>query len=194
MSVDTGRTVGTEDAIAGGTGGDGTGAAPHHRHHRDGGVTFWVAVVLGWAVIILGLRAGLNDREFRPGELVRWVAGGLVLHDAIWLTVVAVAGAALARAVRGRVPVVFGWALGTTAVLVVVAWPFVRGYGRRSDLPSALDRNYAQGLLAYVAVVWVAAAAWWVIARRRDTGASPVDDRARSGAADGVPQRDEVES
>ena len=47
----------------------------------------------------------------------------------------------------------------TSAVLVAIAWPFVRGYGRRSGNPSLLPRNYAVGLAAYLAVIWIVALA-----------------------------------
>jgi len=125
--------------------------------HRDGGIVFWMGAVVGWAIIVLGIRMGLNDRELKPGLLLKWIVGGLVLHDALWLPLVAVVGAGLAAATRRRVPVVFGWAAGTTAVLTLIAWPFMRGYGRRPDVPSALQRNYAHGLLVYLAIVWLLA-------------------------------------
>ena len=76
--------------------------------HRDGGIVFWVGAVVGWVIIILGIRMGLNDRELKPGLLMTWIFGGLVLHDALWLPVVAVVGAGLATATRRRVPVVLG--------------------------------------------------------------------------------------
>jgi high-affinity Fe2+/Pb2+ permease len=146
---------------------DGSGPTANAITDRDGGPTFWIATVVGWAIIVLGIRMGLNDREFEPASLARWVAGGLIVHDAIWLTAVAIVGALIAYALRGRVPVVIGWALATTAVLTVIAWPFVRGYGRRADLPSALQRNYARGLLAYIAVTWLLALAVLAVGRIR---------------------------
>jgi hypothetical protein len=41
----------------------------------------------------------------------------------------------------------------------VVAWPFVRGYGRQPGNPSLLPRNYAAGLAAYLAAIWTVALA-----------------------------------
>lgn len=140
---------------------------PIEEATRDGGATFWIATAVGWAIILFGVRLGLSDRELEPWSLARWFAGGLVLHDLIWLSLVAIVGALLAFLLRGRVPVVLGWAIATTAVLTVIAWPFVRGYGRRPDVPSALQRNYAQGLLAYIAVTWLLALAVFAVGRRR---------------------------
>ena len=146
----------------------------HETVHRDGGLVFWAGAILGWAIILLGIRAALNDRELKPGSLFKWIIGGLVLHDALWLPVVAVVGAGLAALTRRRVPVVFGWAAGTTAVLTLIAWPFVRGYGRRADVPSALQRNYASGLLVYVAIVWLLALMMTIAGRIRKRRPPPV--------------------
>jgi hypothetical protein len=134
---------------------------------RDGGVVFWIGAVVGWAIIVIGIRMGLHDREVKPELLVKWVAGGLVLHDAVWLPVIAVAGAVVAFALRRAVPVVLAWAAATTAVLTLIAWPFVRGYGRRPDVPSALQRNYAHGLLVYIAITWLIAIVVVVVGRIR---------------------------
>ena len=42
----------------------------------------------------------------------------------------------------------------------VVAWPFLRGYGRTPSVPSLLDRPYGTGFLALIAVVGTIALAW----------------------------------
>lgn len=124
--------------------------------HSTGGATFWMGAVVGWSVIIVGIRMGLHDREHKPGLLLKWVVGGLPIHDLVWLHGVAVTGVLATVVLRYRMPAVIAWAAATTIVMTF-AWPFVRGYGRRSDHPSALPRNYAHGLLAYIAVMWVIA-------------------------------------
>ena len=106
-------------------------------------------------IIVVGVRMGLHDREFKPGLLVKWVVGGLLLHDLVWLPVVAVVGALIAAVLRRRIPLAIAWATATTMVMTLIAWPFMRGYGRRADNPSALPRNYAHGLLVYIAVTWL---------------------------------------
>ncbi len=87
-------------------------------------------------------------------------------------SLVAVIGAGLAAATKRTVPVVFGWAASTTAVLTLIAWPFLRGYGRRADVPSALQRNYAQGLLVYVAITWALAVFVFAAGRFRQRDAA----------------------
>lgn len=139
------------------------------RHHsqRDGGPAFWIGIVVDWAIIVIGIRMGLHDRELEPGLLVRWSIGGLILHDALWLPFVAAVGAGLAVLGRRRVPFAITWATATSAVLALIAWPFVRGYGRRADVPSALQRNYAHGLVMYVAAVWLVAVVVVLVGRVR---------------------------
>jgi hypothetical protein len=85
------------------------------------------------------------------------VFGGALVHDLLWLPVVALAGVVVSRVAKRRPPRVLLWALATSAVLAVVAWPFVRGYGRRPGDPSLLPRNYAAGLATYLAVIWTVA-------------------------------------
>lgn len=149
---------------------DTTGVPPEPVARSEGGVAFWIGAVAGWFVIGLGVRMGLHDRELKPWLLVKWVVAALVLHDAVWLTVVAGVGVAGGIAFRHRrVPITLAWATATSAVLVAIGWPFVRGYGRRPDVPSALQRNYARGLLVYIAIVWLIAIAAGGIARRRRT-------------------------
>jgi hypothetical protein len=128
--------------------------------HRDGGRLFWVTTALGWCIIAGAITGAITDRrDAQPLQLVRWVLGGALVHDLLWLPIVALVGAVLARATRGHLPRVVLWALATSAVLAAVAWPFVRGYGRQPGNPSLLPRNYAVGLATYLAVIWVVALA-----------------------------------
>ena len=122
-----------------------------------GGAGFWIGFVFGWAVIIGGIRLAMHDREVKPMLLLKWLAGGLILHDAVWLPLLALSTAVAMIVARRRVSALVAWAAMTSAVLALIAWPFVRGYGRRADVPSALQRNYAHGLIEYVGVTWLIA-------------------------------------
>jgi len=51
--------------------------------------------------------------------------------------------------------------------LTLIARPFVRGYGRRADVPSALQRSYARGLIVYLMVIWLIAVAVFAVGRIR---------------------------
>jgi hypothetical protein len=136
--------------------------------HRDGGRLFWTTTALGWIIIAGAVVGAFSDRrDARPLQLVRWVIGGALIHDLLWLPLVALAGVALTRATRGRLPRVVTWGLATSVVLVIVAWPFVRGYGRQRGNPSLLPRNYAAGLAAYLALIWLVVLGFLVVGALR---------------------------
>ncbi len=138
------------------------------RQHRDGGWVFWSSVVVGWAVIGFAVRGLLQQRALTtPVNFAVYVVGGAVVHDGVWIPIVLLAGVGLSRILPAgaRRPVL--WAAATSGVLTLIAWPFVRGYGRRPDNPSLLPRNYERGLLAYLAVTWVVALAWIIVSRLR---------------------------
>jgi hypothetical protein len=151
--------------------------------HRDGGRLFWTTTVLGWIIIAGAVVGAFSDRrDAQPFQLVRWVIGGALIHDLLWLPLVALGGVALTRATRSRLPPVVAWALATSVVLILVAWPFVRGYGLQPGNPSLLPRNYAAGLAVYLVVIWLVVLGFMAVgalrraaARRslRPTGSPP---------------------
>jgi hypothetical protein len=143
-----------------------------------------VGLALGVPVMAYAVRGAVVDEHLtHPFELARWIVGLAVVHDVMLVPVVLAVGIALRRVVPAVAwpPVRAG--LLTSAVLCAVAWPFVRGYGRSATIPSLFPRNYATGLLAALAVVWLLVAAWWLIARRRST--SPADRQATAPAHGG---------
>ena len=144
--------------------------------HRDGGRLFWTMTAVGWSVMAGAVIGAFGDcRDAQPTVLARWLVGSAILHDLAWLPVVAIAGAVLARASRDRLPSAIRWALATSAVFAVIAWPFVRGYGRSRGNPSLLPRNYAHGLIAYLVVIWLLAGIVLAVGRRRTRRAEEVE-------------------
>jgi hypothetical protein len=123
--------------------------------------------VAGWGIIMYGV-IGLLDNagDTRPSDLVRWFVGGAIVHDGFAAPLVCGAGLLLARLVpaRARGPVQGGLLVST--VVVLFAWPFLRGYGLRPDNPSALPNNYGAGLLVVLAAIWLVCGAL-VLWRRR---------------------------
>ena len=120
-----------------------------------------VGALVGVAIMGYGVWGAFADGErTKPFELARWVVGADLAHDLILAPVVIAVSWAIGRVVPvvARPPV--RWAAATSGMLCLIAWPFVRGYGRNASVPSLLDRNYATGLVAYLAVVWVAAGIW----------------------------------
>jgi len=130
-----------------------------------------VGLALGLPVIAFGLRGVLVDAaRTHPAELARWIVGSAVATDLVVVPgVIAVAAVAHRFIPRSWWPTV-RTALMVTGALALVAWPFVRGYGRDPANPSLLSRDYLGGLAVAMSVVWAVAAAhlvWrWVAARR----------------------------
>jgi hypothetical protein len=124
-----------------------------------------VGLVLGTPVIAYGARGAIVDAaDTHPVELAGWIVGAAVVNDLVLVPLAGAAAWALRRVIPPAAwPPVRAGAL-TIAVLTLVAWPFVRGYGRDPANPSLLPRDYATGLAAAVAVVAAVTAA---IATRR---------------------------
>jgi amino acid transporter len=119
-----------------------------------------VGMALGLPIVAFGVRGVLMDADrTHPAELAWWIVGSAVATDLL-----VVPGAVAVGAVAHRVIPRSWWpparaALMVTGALVLVALPFVRGYGRDPANPSLLPRDYAGGLALAVAAVWVVAAA-----------------------------------
>ncbi|CAN5626856.1 hypothetical protein BH20ACT23_BH20ACT23_01210 [soil metagenome] len=139
---------------------------------------FWVCTALGWLVILYGVW-GLFDNANRthPEQWIRWFVGSLVVHDFVVAPLTFAVGAlVMTRVPRPlRAPLQAG--LITSAIIVLTTWPLVRGYGLRSDNPSALPNDYLTGLAMALAAVWsvVAAIAWRAWRRRPRNGTRPVE-------------------
>lgn len=140
-------------------------SAARHDHTGPG---LWIGLALGTPLIGWGVRGILlESARTHPTELGRWIIGSAVIHDALVLPVVLVVGVLARRAVPTPAWPPVRWGLATTAVLAIVSWPFVRGYGRSPNNPSLLPRNYGEGVLVVLAVVWLVTGALATVAVRR---------------------------
>lgn len=127
------------------------------------GPFFWTCLAAGAGVVGYGLAGAWADRaDTRPADLVGWLAGSGVLHDAL-LAPVVVAAALATRWVpeAARLPVRLGLAL--SALLTVLFWPVVRGWGRSPSVPSALPLDYGRNLVLVLVLTWVVVAAAVVV-------------------------------
>ena len=153
------------------------------------GPGLWIGLAIGVPVMAWGLRGILDERaRTHPAELGRWIVGSAVVHDAVLLPLVLGVGLLARRAVPAAAWAPVRWALATTGVLVLVSWPFVRGYGRSSGNPSLLPRDYGGGLVVALAAVWLAAALLAVVRVRRagawSRGISGAEPHPTSSPAD----------
>lgn len=151
------------------TGGTASGAETGAPTYTAG---FWVGVVIGMPIVAYGLRGVLDQL---PGvqltSFARWFLGGAVLHDVLLAPAVCAIGWAVARWLPRPAVAPVQAALVTTAIVALVSWPLVRGYGITPGEPSFLSRDYTASLLGVLAAVWaatvVAIAVRVVMARRR---------------------------
>lgn len=123
-----------------------------------GAVGVLLAAYGGWLLLTRG-----HDR----GDVVVWLASGVLLHDGVLALVTVALGTLAARLVPApaRAPVVVGLVvLGSTTLLAV---PVLGGFGARADNPTLLDRDYRAGWLALVAATTVVVAAAALVRSRR---------------------------
>ena len=116
---------------------------------------FWGGVIIGIGFIAAGVRGLLHDHAAtQPHDLLKWLLGAGVVHDVAVAPLVAAAAWATGRLLPAavRTPVRLG--LIATAMLTVLVWPLVQGWGRRAANPSALPLDYGRNLVAVVASIW----------------------------------------
>ncbi|MCB0976098.1 MAG: hypothetical protein KDB02_01450 [Acidimicrobiales bacterium] len=122
-----------------------------------GGALFWVGAVVGAAVVGFALRQLWTVSSPRSrASLVRFLVGGGLLHDGIWapfLVVVLIVTASLLP-VRFRLPVRVG--LAFSALVLILSWAQLRGYGRRANNPSLLPNDYGSAVGVMLVGIWVA--------------------------------------
>jgi hypothetical protein len=127
-------------------------------------------MVLGGGLMVFGA-FGLLDAApaTRPAQVGLGLVTLDVVHDALIAPAACLIGWILVRALPSRVgrPVRAG--LFASAVLLLVAWPALRGYGRDHvpDNATVAPLHYGTAVATVLAVVWVAVAVWILAAATR---------------------------
>jgi hypothetical protein len=122
---------------------------------------------VGLAVAAYGARLLLADGLDDLASTLKWLVGGVIVHDGILapatIGVVFVASRFLPAWARG--PATGGLVvLGTVTIAAV---PVLGRFGARADNPTLLDRNYVGGWLVFVGLVAVGVAVAAVVRRYR---------------------------
>jgi hypothetical protein len=148
------------------------------------GRAFWIALPVGAAVMTFGAIGLVADSGISGGvDVAQWLVGADLAHDFVLAPLACLVGAAVARVLprRWRAPVQA--ALLATGVLLIVAFPALRGYGRDQvpDNPTVQPIDYTTATLTALTIVWAAAGVWLLVrlatsgrgTRRPPTRATP---------------------
>ena len=129
---------------------------------------FWSCVAVGWAVMGYGVWGLLdNANRTHPEQWIRWFAGSLIVHDFVIAPLTFGFGVLVVARVPRRIRAPMTAGVIASAIIILTAWPLLRGYGLRSDNPSALPNDYLAGLAMVLVAVWSVVAACAVRAIRR---------------------------
>lgn len=144
------------------------------------GVPFWTGAAVGAAGIAWGLQGILRHRrDTHPAQLAGFVLGDVVVHDAVWAPLVLLAGVAVARLVPARARAWVQAGLLVAGLLLVFAYPEIRGYGRAHGNPTSLPHDYTATSAAAAGIALAGVAATAVVVallrrlRRRRPGPTP---------------------
>jgi hypothetical protein len=150
-----------------------------------------VGLLVGYAVMAFGVVGLFRASSLRSAaQVTTWLVAADLVHDLVVAPLVCLVGFGLASIVPSpwRWPARAG-AIGT-AVVVAVAYPALRGFGRTTapGNGSVLPLDYSSATLTVLAVVWGLAALWGttnlVVERRRATSDGSEGSLARSGRRD----------
>jgi energy-coupling factor transporter transmembrane protein EcfT len=130
----------------------------------------WVRAVLilaGTGVMAYAVYGAVRDPESDlPGQLA-FLAAVVVAHDLFFMPIVLLLAAVAVRYAPAPARAPLRVAGLISIALTLLALPFVLGFGRTPDLPSALPLNYTRGLLVFLGIVWGVAVLWALAAAVR---------------------------
>jgi hypothetical protein len=131
------------------------------------GARFWICCAVGLAAMVYGAAGFLDRAPFSVGTtVVAWVVGADLLHDLVIAPLVCILGFVLAA----RLPPLLRWpfraAALTSAIVLVVAYPALRGFGRDTapGNHSVQPLDYPTAVATVLAVVWGLAVVWVLVA------------------------------
>ncbi len=126
-------------------------------------------LLLGVVGVAMGAFGGLRFLQLDFPDIVNavlWLAGGVVLHDAILAPLTIALTVLLTRVVpaSARTRVTVGLVVLVTVTITAV--PVLGRFGERPDNATILDRNYTVGWLVFAVLVLVGTLVTGPLARR----------------------------
>lgn len=131
---------------------------------------------VGLAAMGYGLVGAVGDPSVRPVGQALSLLGAVLLHDLVFAPLALAVGVVVARYAPPALRAPLQAALVASAAVTLVALPFVGGFGRAADMPSALPLNYTRGWLLMLAAIWLTAAIAIAVRISRATTRSAADD------------------
>ena len=137
----------------------------------------YVGLLCGTPVMLIGAVGLVRHTDATPpSSYLKFFVGGDIVHDLVVAPIVALVAFFVVRRVPAIARAPLRAALFGSAVVVAIAWPGIRRYGRMRapDNLTVQPLNYATSTLTAVGVVVAIAAVWFVVAlvRSRRTPAS----------------------
>lgn len=124
------------------------------------GTTRRALIVAGGLLMGYAVFGATTEPGLKLGGVLLFLIAMVAGHDGLFMPVVIAAGGLVTRAGRlVRAAAIISLSVG------VVALPFVLGYGRSSDNPSALPLRYGLGLILVLASIWAVVLATMLIRR-----------------------------
>ena len=120
----------------------------------------------GVVLVLVGLRHLLDLSRSDLLDLAAWLAGGVLLHDAVLAPLVMLVGFLLLPRLpsRSRAPAAVGLVVLLSVTLLAV--PAIGRFGARPDVPSLLNRPYGVLWLLFALLVLAVVAVACVIRQR----------------------------
>ncbi|PSK97579.1 hypothetical protein CLV30_12271 [Haloactinopolyspora alba] len=139
-----------------------------HAGPAPRGRLFWTLLVVGATVTGYGVYVAWSDRaDTNPADAIIWLTGAGIVHDLVVAPLIVLLTWASGRLPdAARLPIRLG--LAFSALITVLFWPVVQGWGRSASVPSALPLDYGRNLVVVLAVVWAAVGAAVVVRTRKE--------------------------
>jgi hypothetical protein len=129
---------------------------------------FWIGLALGTPVMVYGAFELIHEAGFpRAFAAARWLGAGLLLHDLVLVPIVLALVWAVGRVAPPRLRTPLRAGILCSALIVAIAWPALRGYGRRADNLSVHPLDYTSAVLTALVILWGAVVLWTAVSWRR---------------------------
>jgi Ca2+/Na+ antiporter len=140
------------------------------------GIVFWVCLVAGWSIIITTLVMQADNVWLRGNldNLGIWVGGTLIVHDVLLAPLVITVGWGVGRVAPKMAVGPIRGALAISALVVLFAYPLLRGFGRRAANPTILPLDYRREVVIVLISVWLVATVIVILRMLRSRGNGPI--------------------